>query len=72
MEDILQALIDAKFSVDLKHDNKESRNGYVTVYDSQGIEVVHSSGLQNVTRKRSEAIAEFVDEVIQIFSKREF
>lgn len=64
-EDLVQALFNKGYSVQLKHDDSETANGFMTVLTEDGIKLAHSPSFQNMFNKREELVQNFVDEILE-------
>ena len=52
------------YSIQLEHDGKEFRNGYITVRTVDGAQLEHDDSIQNVFRNREERVLQFTQSIL--------
>ena len=67
---MLDLLLLKGFSLQLKHEEAEVQNGFVTVFDVNGKKLAHAPKIQLLFRgNRDQLVASFVDECLASFSQ---
>lgn len=70
MQDVLDLLLLKGFSLQLKHEEKEGNNGFVTLFDANGEKLAHSPKIQILFKSnREQLVTSFVDECIESYQK---
>lgn len=72
MQDVMDLLLSKGFSLQLKHEEKEVHNGFVTLFHANGEKLAHSPKMQIMfMSNREQLVASFVDECIESFQNIE-
>jgi hypothetical protein len=70
MQDVLDLLLLKGFSLQLKHEEKETHNGFVTLFDENGVKLAHSPKIQIMFMSNREQMVEsFVNEGIESYHR---
>ena len=68
MQDVLDLLLLKGFSLQLKHEEKEIHNGFVTLFDSHGTKLAHSPKIQILyNSNRVKLVSSFVNECVESY-----
>ena len=68
MQDVLDLLLSRGFSLQLKHEEEEVQNGFVTLLSENGDKLAHSPKLQLMFLSNRESVVEkFVDEGMKAY-----
>jgi 5-enolpyruvylshikimate-3-phosphate synthase len=68
MQDVLDLLLSKGFSLQLRHEEKEVHNGFVTLLDENEVQLAHAPKIQIMFPSHRERMVEsFVNEAIEAY-----